>query len=155
MEPTFNTLIAPFAESAPPPPPNTPELPPEPAPAPQALAKHLAETLLAQPAEAPPAKPEPPKLTRQKASVDLPPKKERPIPDMKPLVPLPEEWMRALEEADPKELQPLEPLEDCPVLPGGLDPNTVLVIACIVVGGVLGYMCYKSHPAAAPVVSFD
>eukprot|EP00962_Isochrysis_galbana_P058319 scaffold31312_cov79-Isochrysis_galbana.AAC.1 len=133
MEPTFNTLIAPFAEPAPPPPP-TPEPPPaEPAPAPESLVKHLTELLTE-----PPANSEPPKLTRQNASVDPPPpKKERPIPEMQPLVPLPKEWMRALEEADPKELQPLEAeyQEECCV-PGGLDPNTVLVIACIVVGGV-------------------
>eukprot|EP00962_Isochrysis_galbana_P040925 scaffold14903_cov107-Isochrysis_galbana.AAC.1 len=47
MEPTFNTLIAPFAEPAPPaPPPPTPEPPSsEPAPAPESLVKHLAELL--------------------------------------------------------------------------------------------------------------
>lgn len=150
MEPTFNTLIAPFAEPAlPAPPPPTPETPSaEPAPAPESLVKHLTELLME-----PPPNPQPPKLTRQNASVDpLPPKKERPIPDMKPLVPLPKEWLRALEEADAKELQPLETeyQEECCV-PGGLDPNTVLVLACIVVGGVLGYMCYKSHPTAAVV----
>jgi hypothetical protein len=65
--------------------------------------------------------------------------KERPILELKPLVPLPEEWLRSLAEADPKMLQPNEP--PAPVI----DPNVGLVIACVLTGGVLGFLCYKSR----------
>jgi hypothetical protein len=132
MEPTFNALIAPFAEDAPatPPPPTPPPPPPVPAP----------------------AKRSPPPITRQVAEVDEKP--ERPMPEMKPLVPLPEEWMRSLREADPKELQPLEPPAvgtPMPACPAALDapPNLALVVACILLGGALGYWCFKAHPAGA------
>jgi hypothetical protein len=76
---------------------------------------------------------EAPKFVRQRAQ------KERPIPELKPLVPLPEEWLRSLAQADPKTLQALEPAAPAP------DPYVGLVIACISIGGVLGFLCYKSR----------
>jgi hypothetical protein len=142
MEPSFNALIAPFnaAPAAPPPP-----VPPPP-------------PVLEAPATPPPkaAKKSPPPITRQMAEIDKP---ERPMPEMKPLVPLPEEWMRSLQEADPKELQPLEPppTVGTPMpIPTALDtpPNIALVLACILLGGALGYWCFKASPApsmAAPI----
>jgi hypothetical protein len=118
MEPSFNAMITPFSA----PEPAAPE-PAPPLPAPQ-------PTAAPEPAEIPA---EAPKLVRQRAQ------KERPIPELKPLVPLPEEWLRSLAEADPKTLQPLEPA--APVI----DPNVGLVVACILIGGVLGFLCYKSR----------
>jgi hypothetical protein len=74
--------------------------------------------------------------------VDKPPKKERPIPEMKLLVPLPQEWMRALEGSDPKMLEPLEPVP-VPLLPAHA-PNVPLVVTCVVVGCLIGYACFKT-----------
>jgi hypothetical protein len=114
MERSFNAMITPFSA-------------PERAPAPEPPAP---EPSAPEPADIPA---EAPKVVRQRAQ------KERPIPELKPLVPLPEEWLRSLAEADPKTLQPLEPA--APVI----DPNVGLVIACILIGGILGFLCYKSR----------
>jgi hypothetical protein len=142
MEPSFNALIAPFAADA-------PEPPPPPAPPP-------AESAPTPPPNA--AKKSPPPITRQVAETDEKP--ERPMPEMKPLVPLPEEWMRSLQEADPKELQPLEPPAvgtPMPYTPATLDapPNLALVVACILLGGALGYWCFKAHPAQCMALPID
>jgi hypothetical protein len=121
MEPSFNAMITPFSA-----PPEPAPAPPEPAPPPPVAPPPAPEPADVIPAEAP-------KVVRQRAE------KERPIPELKPLVPLPEEWLRSLAEADPKTLQPLEPA--APVI----DANVGLVVACILIGGVLGFLCYKSR----------
>lgn len=135
MEPSFNALIAPFKEE----PPSEPALP-----APVKAAPP--------PADAPP-------VVRQPATVDKPAvivKEERPMPEMKPLVPLPEEWMRALSDADPKSLLPLEgtPVEAATQTEDDGASKIALVVACIVAGGMLGYMCFRSH-FYAPAVALE
>lgn len=102
-----------------------------------------------EPEIAPPPPPEEP------APVPLPvDKKDRPLPGMKPLVPLPAEWVRALAEADPSMMQPLQAKAQAQT--ESIDPpdlaSYAILAACVLGGAALAWYCTRAA-AASPRVS--
>lgn len=91
--------------------------------------------------------PTPPPLQRQNAFIEEPPLRERPTPDMKPLVALPSEWLRSLE-SEPTALEDAatQTNETPPAAPcAACDDSSIAHIGLpLLVGALTGVVIYMT-----------